>query len=69
MIDAPDPGRDGIESRDVACPACGETVQILLESDVRGEMVQDCEVCCHPWRVRVATDAEGLRVEVSGLDE
>ena len=69
MSAAPEPGRDGIESRDVACPTCGETVQIFLESDLRGEMVQDCEVCCHPWRVRVATAADGLRVEVRGLDE
>ncbi|QED28133.1 CPXCG motif-containing cysteine-rich protein [Microvenator marinus] len=25
-----------------------------IASDERGEMVQDCEVCCRPWRIRVS---------------
>ncbi|MFI5179215.1 MAG: CPXCG motif-containing cysteine-rich protein [Vicinamibacterales bacterium] len=39
----------------VTCPYCGEKVEIYVESDVRGSFVQDCEVCCNPWRVRVST--------------
>ena len=62
-------GREGVVEREVACPYCGETVRILLESDLRGEMVQDCEVCCHPWRLRVSAVADGLRVEVGALDD
>lgn len=55
----------------VTCPYCGETVEILLEADQRGEMVQDCEVCCNPWRlvVRRAGFGGGLEVDVSRLDE
>ena len=37
----------------VACPYCGEEVEIYVEPDVRGQFVQDCEVCCNPWLVRV----------------
>lgn len=48
----------------VACPYCGETVDVYLEPDVRGSFVQDCEVCCHPWNVRVAWDGEQRYVEV-----
>jgi hypothetical protein len=37
----------------VVCPYCGESVDVYVEADVRGAFVQDCEVCCNPWRVRV----------------
>lgn len=60
---------DGMETYRVRCPYCGESVEVLLESDVRGEMVQDCEVCCHPWRLRIAREPDGARVEVSALDD
>lgn len=49
---------------DVACPYCAEMVQIYLEPDVRGSFVQDCEVCCHPWSVRVVWDGDERYVEV-----
>lgn len=48
----------------VACPYCGETVEIYLEPDVRGTFVQDCEVCCHPWSVRVVRDGEERYIDV-----
>ena len=35
----------------VQCPYCGEAVEIYVEPDVSGMFVQDCEVCCNPWRV------------------
>ena len=37
----------------VCCPYCGEEVSISLEPDVHGDIVQDCEVCCNPWLLRV----------------
>ena len=37
----------------VTCPFCGEEVEVYVEPDVRGQFVQDCEVCCNPWLVRV----------------
>jgi len=52
----------------VTCPYCGELVEIYVEPDVRGSFVQDCEVCCNPWRVRVSR-AHGERiVEVARAD-
>lgn len=42
----------------VACPYCGEEGEIFVESDVHGTFVQDCEVCCNPWLVRVARPDE-----------
>ncbi len=56
------------DSFPVTCPYCGEMVEIYVEPDVRGTFVQDCEVCCNPWRVRV-TRAHGERaVEVARAD-
>jgi hypothetical protein len=34
------------------------------------DYVEDCAVCCRPWRVRVRYDASGIaRVSVTALDE
>ena len=38
---------------EILCPYCFETVEILLESEVEGSLVQDCEVCCNPWQLRI----------------
>jgi hypothetical protein len=49
----------------VECPFCGESVEIYVELEVRGSFVQDCEVCCNPWIVRVRRRDEDERyVEV-----
>jgi hypothetical protein len=52
----------------VTCPYCGEEVEIYIEPDVHGTLVQDCEVCCNPWLVRVTRDEYGANVEVSRAD-
>jgi hypothetical protein len=52
----------------VTCPYCGEEVRISIEPDVYGTFVQDCEVCCNPWLVRVVLGEEERRVTVSRAD-
>ena len=52
----------------VTCPYCGETVEIYVEPDVKGSFVQDCEVCCNPWRVRVSGRGEHRDVHVTRAD-
>jgi len=52
----------------VTCPFCGEEVDLYLEPEVRGTLVQDCEVCCNPWNVRVTWDGTDRSVEVSRAD-
>jgi hypothetical protein len=52
----------------VTCPYCGEQVEVYLESDVSGTFVQDCEVCCNPWRVRVRGRGEERSVDVGRAD-
>ena len=53
----------------VQCPYCGEQVEIYVEPDVRGVLVQDCEVCCNPWQVRVSGRGDDRVVEVMRGDE
>ena len=56
------------DSFSVTCPYCGENVEIYVEPDVRGTFVQDCEVCCNPWRLRVVRRGGEREVEVSRAD-
>ena len=52
----------------VLCPFCGERLEIYVEPDVTGSFVQDCEVCCNPWRVRVSGRGDGRFVDVTRAD-
>ena len=52
----------------VMCPYCGQQVEIYLEPDVRGSFVQDCEICCNPWRVRVSGRGGDRHVDVVRAD-
>ena len=52
----------------VTCPYCGEEVEIYVEPDVGGSFVQDCEVCCNPWRVRVRREGGERSVEIGRAD-
>ena len=46
---------------DVTCPHCGKTMTITLDpgGGRAQEYVEDCQVCCRPWRVRLWYDATG----------
>ena len=46
---------------DVTCPHCGKTMTIALDpaGGRAQEYVEDCQVCCRPWQVRLWYDATG----------
>jgi hypothetical protein len=48
----------------VQCPYCFERVEIAIEEDVEGALVQDCEVCCRPWQLVVRRRGRQLQVRV-----
>ena len=50
----------------VTCPYCGQAVEITLDpgSGRSQEYVEDCQVCCRPWTVRVEYGDDGT-AEVS----
>ena len=56
------------ESFHVTCPYCGEPAEIYVEPDVHGTFVQDCEVCCNPWLVRVTREGDDRYVDVARGD-
>lgn len=67
------PHGDGTANTDatVICPYCAETVDIAVDPGSGGsqDYVEDCPVCCQPWRVLVTFDGEGAaRVELQAMD-
>ena len=68
------PMGDGVAdvSAEVHCPYCGEPVEIALDpgSGTHQNYVEDCQVCCQPWRVSVFYSEDGhADVSVSAEDE
>ena len=69
MVDFPDeldedfPLGDGTadSEAEVTCPHCGESNVIRLDpgSGTWQEYVEDCQVCCRPWRVTVEYQEDG----------
>ena len=52
----------------VQCPYCFEILEILVDADTEGDLVQDCEVCCHPWQIKVRRTRTGApEVEIEAL--
>jgi len=56
------------EQFEVECPYCGETVEVYIEADVTGSFIQDCEVCCNPWRIVIHEDAGDRSLRVTRAD-
>ena len=56
------------EQFDVMCPYCGQEVSIYLEPDVIGVLVQDCEICCNPWRIVVSGRGADRSIDVRRAD-
>ena len=60
------------DTESVFCPYCGESSELpvdLVGGDSQ-EFVQDCEVCCRPWLVRVRLDVDSYAtVSVTTLDD
>lgn len=56
------------DSWTVECPYCGEMIEVYIEPDVSGSFVQDCEVCCQPWLVRVTGRGDARQIDVARAD-
>ncbi|HUR94455.1 MAG TPA: CPXCG motif-containing cysteine-rich protein [Gemmatimonadales bacterium] len=74
-LDAEFPAGDGTVETEatILCPYCGEINEIGLDpgSGARQEYVEDCQVCCRPWRVVVTYLPDGaadVSVEAESLD-
>ena len=47
------------DAAQVQCPWCHEQQELYVDPQTAGEMIQDCDVCCRPWRVFVSRDERG----------
>lgn len=47
------------ERFEVLCPWCGELLELDLQPEDRGTLVQDCDVCCNPCEITVRRDEWG----------
>jgi hypothetical protein len=52
----------------VTCPYCGQDVEIYIEADIKGTFIQDCEVCCNPWRVRIGNVDGAREISIARAD-
>jgi hypothetical protein len=55
----------------VVCPYCSEQIEITLDpgGGPSQQYVEDCQVCCNPWRVSVSYQDGVADVSVTALDE
>lgn len=55
-------------SREVNCPYCWESFEILIDPSVdEQDYIEDCEICCRP--IRFLVRVEGDEVYVDALHE
>ncbi|WP_286235603.1 CPXCG motif-containing cysteine-rich protein [Thalassotalea sediminis] len=57
--------------KSIACPYCGETIDILIEPfDLDQQYIEDCQVCCKPINFLISEDVDGeLLINVYSDDE
>lgn len=59
------------ENVSVACPYCGEPVELLIDVSAGSQAyVEDCSVCCQPMDVSIQVDSDGnVDVHVERSDD
>lgn len=60
-----------LTEKTIACPYCGETIEVLLDSsDLEQQYIEDCQVCCRPIIFLVYEDLDAeLSVNVYSEDD
>ncbi|HVE78021.1 MAG TPA: CPXCG motif-containing cysteine-rich protein [Gemmatimonadaceae bacterium] len=56
----------------VWCPYCGEPNEVVIDpaGGTHQDYVEDCQVCCRPWRVVVTFDRRGhAQVDAERADD
>lgn len=49
-----------VDAKDVQCPYCGETIEVLIDCSVEEQSyIEDCQVCCCPINFDVTIDQDG----------
>jgi transcription elongation factor Elf1 len=49
-----------LTEKSIACPYCGETLDVLIDlTDLGEQYIEDCQVCCKPINFIVSEDNQG----------
>ena len=49
-----------LTEKTISCPYCGELISVLIDDSYPDQQyIEDCQVCCRPIVLDVATDADG----------
>ncbi|BCE01604.1 CPXCG motif-containing cysteine-rich protein [Marinicellulosiphila megalodicopiae] len=62
---------NGLIEKNVSCPYCGETINVIIEVlDENQEYIEDCQVCCRPiiFQIQIEFD-ESVNVYVRSENE
>jgi len=51
---------------EITCPYCFESVEVYVDPENQGELVQDCDVCCRPWTLHISRDPDGNPLVIAG---
>ncbi len=46
------------------CPWCGEDLEVFVEPDGEGVVLQDCDVCCRPCVVSITITGGAAQVAI-----
>jgi len=50
----------------VSCPYCGESIEVLIDSEEVGQQyIEDCQVCCHPILIRVSVGIQDIDIQTA----
>ena len=52
------------DTHPIQCPWCWESLELYIDPESVGQLVEDCEVCCRPWVIFIERSPEGTRVHV-----
>lgn len=47
------------DTAEVICPYCFERVEVDVDPETRGSLIQDCDVCCRPWALFIGRTEDG----------
>ena len=57
-------------SRQIYCPYCGESIDIIIDTSVWDQQyIEDCSACCRPIEIEVVVDSDNVLIYPKRDDE
>ena len=58
------------ESKQIYCPYCGESIDVMVDTSVEEQQyIEDCSVCCRPIELEVIVTGDAVTVIPKRDDE